>query len=144
MRRLVTLLVVSAVAVAPLASSALAKDKSKKGSFQAQALPYPGPDNGCNDPTAPSGFGPVVEMFKAPANGQITVTMTEFDGDWDLFLNDADGGMLVSSTQSQLQASAAEEEVSIIVGKGMEVQMVPCNWVGGPSATVNWVFTAGK
>lgn len=119
--------------------------KSKKGTFTADNLiPYPGP-NGCNGADGGTeDVNYVAEPFKASSNGLLTVTMVDFQGDWDLFLNDSDGGMLVSSTESQLTGTPAQEEVSFALSKGTEVLMTPCNWVGGPSATVNWVFTASK
>jgi hypothetical protein len=130
--------------VASVASPALA-GKSKKGSFSAtNMIPFPGP-NGCNGADgAMEGVNYVAEPFKAPSNGLLTVTMIDFQGDWDLFVNDADGAMMLSSTESQLTGSPATEEIAIALAKGAQVLMTPCNWVGGPSATVNWVFTASK
>ena len=119
--------------------------KSKKGTFSAEnMIPFPGPD-GCNGADGGTeGLNLVNEAFKAPSNGFLTVTMVDFQGDWDLFLNDADGNMMVSSVESQLTGAAPTEEVSMSLRKGTEVLMTPCNYAGGPSATVNWVFTATK
>ncbi|MEA2451309.1 MAG: hypothetical protein QOG04_19 [Actinomycetota bacterium] len=141
MRKALLVLTALTLVVGSIAAPAFA-GKSKKGSFTADNMvPYPGPD-GCNG--ADGGMEDVNlvnEPFKAPANGLLTVTMVDFQGDWDLFLNDADGGMIISGTESQLTGAAAEEEVSIAIRKGMEVLMTPCNYAGGPSATVNWKFT---
>lgn len=144
MRKSLVFLAVLGLVVASVASPALA-GKSKKGTFTADnMIPFPGP-NGCNGADGGmEGVNYVAEPFKAPSNGLLTVTMVDFQGDWDLFLNDPDGGMIVSATESQLTGAAAEEEVSFALSKGTEVLMTPCNWVGGPSATVNWVFTATK
>lgn len=144
MRKPLILLTALVLALGSIAAPAFA-GKSKKGSFSADnMIPFPGPD-GCNQADGGmEGVNLVNEPFKAPANGLLTVTMVDFQGDWDLFLNDKDGNMIVSSTESQLTAAPAEEEISIAIQKGMQVLMTPCNWVGGPSATVNWVFTAGK
>lgn len=144
MRKALLLITVLALAAASIAAPAYA-GKSKKGSFTAEGMiPFPGPD-GCNAADGGTeGLNLVNEPFKAPANGLLTVTMTDFVGDWDLFVNDSDGGMIVSSTGSQLTGEAAQEEASIAISKGMQVLMTPCNYAGGPDATVNWVFTAGK
>lgn len=138
MRKAIILLTALVLAATSLAAPAFA-GKSKKGSFTAQALPYPGYPDGCNN--SPS---QVTEAFKAPANGVLTVTMVEFDGDWDLFVNDSSGNELGSATASQLTGDAPEEEVVVAVRKGSEFLMGPCNWAGGLSATVNWVFKATK
>ena len=144
MRKTLVFVTALALVAASLAAPAFA-GKSKKGSFAASNLiPFPGPD-GCNGADGGTeGVNLLNEPFKAPFNGVLTVTMVDFQGDWDLFLNDADGNMIVSSVESQLTGSAAEEEGSMPLRKGMQVLMTPCNWAGGPSATVNWVFTAAK
>lgn len=137
-----TLIVLMAIALATsaLMSPAMAA-KTKKGSFAAQGLPFPEPTAGCNGapPTSQT-----LEPFKAPSNGVLEVTMAEFDGDWDLFVNYSDGSMISSATESQLEGAPAEEVVVVGLRKGEEVLMGPCNWVGGPAATVNWVFTYTK
>lgn len=138
MRKSIILLTALMLAATSLAAPALA-GKSKKGSFTAEAFPYPHPGDGCNNSP-----GQVTEAFKAPSNGILTVTMVEFDGDWDLFVNDSSGSELGSATASQLTGDAPEEEVLLPLRKGSEVLMGPCNWVGGASATVNWVFKATK
>jgi hypothetical protein len=141
-RKSLTILTVLALVLVAAAAPAFA-GKSKKGSFTADnMIPFPGPD-GCNAADGGTeGMNLVNEPFKAPANGLLTVTMVDFQGDWDLFLNDADGGMIVSSTESQLTGAAPQEEVSIVITKGMQVLMTPCNYAGGPSATVNWKFSS--
>jgi hypothetical protein len=139
-----TLIVLMAIvlAAAAITSPALAaKKKKKKGSFAAEGVPFPGPTAGCNG--APD-FSQTLEPFKAPSNGILVVTMVEFDGDWDLFVNYDDGSMIGSATESQLQGAPAQEEVVVGLRKGQEVLMGPCNWIGGPSATVNWEFTYTK
>lgn len=140
MRKPVVILTVLALVMASLMGPAAAA-KKKSGSFSAQALPFPGPD-GCN--TGVEGVHLVNEPFTAPFNGILTVTMVEFDGDWDLFLNDADGNMIMSATESQLEGAPPTEEIVYPLKKRTEVVMMPCNWVGGPSATVDWEFVSLK
>jgi hypothetical protein len=139
-RKPVVILTVLALAMASLMGPAAAA-KKKSGSFAAEALPFPHPD-GCN--AGVDGVHLVNEPFKAPFNGLLTVTMSGFDGDWDLFLNDADGNMIMGATESQLQGAAPTEEVVYPLKKGTEVVMMPCNWVGGPGATVDWEIVALK
>lgn len=142
MRKSIAMLLVLALLVALGAAPATAGKKKKKGSFTAEnPVPHPGAD-GCLE--APEDLSKTSEALKVPFNGIITVTMTDFQGDWDLFLTDADGGEIVSSVGSQLTGTPPEEEVSVYISKGMAVQMVACNWVGGPSAAVAWTLVASK
>jgi hypothetical protein len=125
-----------------LAAAPAAAGKKKKGSFSAEnPVPHPLGD-GCNE--GMDGVSKTTEAMKAPFNGLLTVTMENFQGDWDLFVTDADGAALVSSVESQLTGAAATEEVSIVLKKGYAFAIVPCNWVGGPSAEVAWTFAATK
>lgn len=140
-----TLIVLTAVALAAAALTAPAfAGKKKKGTFAAEAIPYPGPA-GCNGADGGTeGVNQISEPFKAPSGGLLTVEMVDFQGDWDLFVNDSDGSMIVSSVESQLTGSPPTEEVSVVLRKNDEVLMAPCNFLGGPNATVNWTFVGGK
>lgn len=144
MRKALLMFTALALVFGSIAAPAYA-GRSKKGSFTADNLiPFPGPD-GCNGADGGTeGMNLVNEPFKAASNGLLTVTMVDFQGDWDLFVNDADGNMLASGTESQLTGAAAEEVISYVLSKGTSVLMTPCNWAGGPSATVNWEFKATK
>jgi hypothetical protein len=140
MRKSITVLLVLALLVALGAAPATA-GKKKKGSFSAEN-PVPGVDTCPQD--APEDLTKTSEPLKVPFNGVLTVTMTDFQGDWDLYVTDRDGGELVSSVGSQLTGTAPVEEVSIFLPKGMAVQMVACNYAGGPTAAVAWTLAATK
>ncbi|MGH2757208.1 MAG: hypothetical protein ACRDI3_05410 [Actinomycetota bacterium] len=123
--------------IGALAASPAIAGKKKKGSFSAEnPLPYPGQETGCDE--GPEDLSRTTEEVKVPFNGVLTVTMENFMGDWDLFVKDDDDNLLSSGTGSQLQGEAAEEEVTVTVKKGMKLQIIPCNWLGGPSAEVTW------
>lgn len=142
MRKSLILLTALALVAGSIAAPAFA-GKSKKGSFDAQALPFPGQDNGCNDPTAPPGFGPVKQPFKAPANGLLSITLSGYEGDWDLYITDEDGNELSSDTASA-GAPGSTSSTSVAVAKGQKTLLVPCNWSGTPTAHAEWEFVAGK
>jgi hypothetical protein len=126
--------------VGALAATPAIAGKKKKGTFSAEnPVPWPAGD-GCNEGT--EGVSKTTETMKAPFNALLVVTMENFQGDWDLFVTDADGGALVSSVESQLTGSPATEEVTILIKKGYEFGMVACNWAGGPGADVSWSLTA--
>jgi hypothetical protein len=142
MRRSLILLTVLAAVCASVTTPALA-GKPKKGSFDAQALPYPGQDNGCNDATAPPGFGRVTQPFKAPANGLLTLTLSGYEGDWDLYITDEDGNELSSDTAPP-GVPGSTSSTSISLAKGAKVLLAPCNWIGTPLAHAEWEFESGR
>lgn len=142
MRKSVTVLLVLALLAALGAAPATAgKAKKKKGSFTVEALPYPGP-SGCLE--SQEGVNKHSEPFKTPWNGVMTLSIANFQGDWDLFLTDSSGTELMSDTSSQLTGDPPTEEITIALPKGMEVLMVPCNWAGDLSADASWEFVATK
>lgn len=142
-RKLIVLVCIVGLTGALTGAPALAgKKKKKKGSFSAEnPVPWPGPD-GCLESS--EGVNKTTETMKAPFTGVLTVTMTDFDGDWDLFVTDSEGTDLGSATASQLTGDPPEEEVVLALKKGFEFSMVACNWLGGPTAEVGWTFVALK
>ena len=135
MRKTITvLLVLTLVAVVAVAPAAAGK-KKKKGSFSASG-PVPAIDLCPND--AQEGISKTTESLKIPFPGILTVTMTGFEGDWDLYVTDSEGGEIAAGTESQLTGAPPSEEVKVFLPKGYEVQMVACNWLGGLSAEVAW------
>jgi hypothetical protein len=139
-KKLTVLICILGLLGALVATPALA-GKKKKGTFAAESpVPWPAGD-GCNE--GEEGVSKTTEAMKAPFDAVLTVTMENFQGDWDLFVTDADGNALASSVESQLTGSAATEEVTILLKKGYAFGMVACNWGGGPSADVSWTL-AGK
>lgn len=142
MRKSLILLTILGLALGSVASPAFG-GKSKKGSFDAQALPYPGQDTGCNDATAPAGFGRVTQPFKAPSNGLLTLNLSGYEGDWDLYITDADGNELASDTAPP-GAPGSTSSTSLAVTKGTKYLLAPCNWIGTPLAHAEWEFVPGK
>lgn len=145
MRRSLILLIVASLVAMAVATPALAgkkKQKRKEKTYEVSALPYPitgeVQENGCNN--GQEGVHKVSEPFKAPATGLLEIMMEGFDGDWDLHLLSADGTVLASSVAGQPLAPPGEEIV-MALRKGTEVSIVACNWLGGPSATVTYVYT---
>lgn len=129
------------LAVAPLALVAVATPPSSaapkpmKGAYTASA-PVPGaPD--C-DGTAPGSLH--TAPIKVPGPGRFTADLTGFQGDWDFYLK-ANGGLLSSSTGS---VDATTETVSAKIKKAGTIQIVSCNWVGGPTGNVKWTFTPAR
>lgn len=136
-KRMIVVVCVLGLVAALTAAPASAGKKKKKGSFTAtNPVPFPGTSTGCDE--GPEGLSKTTEEVKVPFNGLLTVTMDNFQGDWDLFVKDGDGNLLNSGTGSQLTGENALEEVTMLVKKGLKLQIIPCNWLGGLSADVQW------
>ena len=79
-----------------------------------------------------------IEEFKVPAAGTLKVELTEYQVDWDLLLMDGKGKELGSSGSG----GVGEPEVAQVkFKKAGVVQIVACNWSGGPTGTVTYTFT---
>jgi len=133
-----------AAGVAALPSEAATKKKPKpiKKTYTATA-PLPDPTN-----YAQAGYSVCAQNvpqsfdqkeFKAPAPGSLLVTVKDFQGDWDLLLEDADDAEIAAGGSSDL--GGAEEVFVKLRKKGETVHIVACNWAGSSTATVSYTFT---
>lgn len=140
MRKALVLVMVAALAVSSTgASDAARKRRTKRGSFSAHGVPFPELTSGCLGGI--EGLNKHSQPLKIPFTGTIKATMLRFDGDWDLFITDREGRVYSASTESQLTGAAPEEKVSLPVVEGQQVMLVPCNWLGGLTAEVEWTLT---
>ena len=79
-----------------------------------------------------------IEEFKAPAAGTLKVTLSKFEGDWDsLLLNDKGDEMTYGGSSDV----AGEEVMQMKFKKAQTVQIIVCNWAGGPTGEVTYTFT---
>jgi hypothetical protein len=81
--------------------------------------------------------------FTTPAKGIMTVEISEFQGDWDLYLLEGDS-VIAASDASQIQGSAASEQIMINLGAKKNVSIVACNWAGGPTAAGSYTYKYKK
>jgi hypothetical protein len=137
-----TALVASLVLVAGLGSlsPALAKSKTVTKSYTATAFP-PSPTNVqlgvCHGDVPGSNFD---TTFKAPFAGRLTVDMTGFVGDWDMAVVE-DGANGAESAQDATADPQTPEHIDgYKLKKGAEVIIRNCNFSGGPTANVKYVF----
>jgi hypothetical protein len=80
-----------------------------------------------------------IEEFKIPAAGTLKVELSKFDGDWDSLLVDSKGRELTYGGAGDLGGS---EVMQVKFKKaGETVQIVACNWAGGPTGEVTYTFT---
>jgi hypothetical protein len=137
-----TALAASLIVVAGVGSlsPALAGPKSITKSYTATAFP-PGPTNVvqgvCHGDVPGSNFD---MTFKAPFKGRLTVDQNGFQGDWDLALVQ-DGANSAESAQDATADPQTPEHIDgFKLKKGEEVVIRSCNFSGGPTANVKYVF----
>jgi hypothetical protein len=122
--------------------------KTTKGSFSAVApVPYPasfadGADAGQDCLASNEGVSRATKALKIPAAGKLTASMGDFQGDWDLYVFNKAGSELASSHADNVQGGIVGEKLSVTIPIKQTVNIVACNWSGGPTATVNYKFTS--
>lgn len=130
---------VAATAAAPLAVAAPPKPITK--TYTATA-PMPDPSNWAGQSysvcamNVPQSYH--IEEFKAPAAGTLKVVLSKFEGDWDSLLLDAKGNEMAYGGASDI---AGEEVLQVKFKKAADVQIIVCNWAGGPTGEVTYTFT---
>jgi hypothetical protein len=133
-----TRLVLATVPVAllgvALAPSFAAPKKPIEKTYAASA-PVPGGYVTC-DGSVP--MAAQLDEFKVPAAGTLKIELTDFVGDWDLYLYS--GGTELASS-FQIQPLSEGELISHKFKKATTVQISACNMNGGPDGTVKLKFT---
>ncbi len=141
MNRTAALTLVVLAAATAAAPAALAAPKPVTKTYTATA-PVPDPTNVAGGysvcaQNVPGSFH--VEPFKVPAAGTLKIELTGYQVDWDLLLMDGKGKELASSGSGGV---SGPEVISMKLKKPTDVQIVACNWSGGPTGTVTYTFTA--
>lgn len=144
--------VVAAGALAPaLAAPPKPKPITEEWSMQHAPIPLPlvgidGVDgtNSCADP-AFEGISTTTKTIKTKGAGTLAVTLTDFDGDWDITVMDDKGKVLATgagtTTPTALTATGATEKAVVKTKKAMTLVVASCNFLGGPTAEGKLVFT---
>lgn len=120
------------------------REKPIKRSYQVTAFP-PDPSYGlgvrqgtCNQFLAAAQNN---TPFKVPFPGVLTVDLTGFSGDWDLALYDTNGKVVTKSSQGLTDpVDRPEHLVAALTQVGSTYNIRACNFLGGPNATVSYVF----
>ena len=83
--------------------------------------------------------------FETPGAGNLTLAMSGFTGDWDLYVFDDAGVAIARSDNEQVGQTMAppEEKIEMPLEKGRTYELVICNWAGAPqaTATLDFVYT---
>lgn len=150
---LVALGLVASFAASPAVA---AKGKKKKvtktisETIDVTALPFPNYSSrtgtalpGCT--AGEEGVHKHTHPFETPGAGTMTLSMSGFTGDWDLYVLNSDGIAVARSDNEQVGEAMAppEEEVVMPMGKGETYSLVICNWAGAPqaSASLKYVYS---
>ena len=139
---------VAAVGVASPASAAPKKKPKPITKTYTATAPLPDPTNYAQQgysvcaQNVPQSYH--TEVFTAPAPGKLAVTLTGFTGDWDLLIMDGAGSELATGGASDVgtpQTPGTESATVKVKKKAAKYSIVACNWAGGSTGTVKYVFT---
>ncbi len=138
-------LTIAALAVAGLAAPpALAAPKKPITKTWTATAPTPDPTNFAGEgysvcaQNIPGSFH--IQQFKVPAAGTLKVTLSKFQGDWDLLIMDKANKELAASGE----LPGIDEVAQVKFKKAGVAKIVSCNWAGGPTAAGKLVFTFKK
>jgi hypothetical protein len=146
-RALVLGLAVTAVVAGQSGAFGAAKKKPITKSWTTMA-PTPDPTNARPDPPysvcpqlVPLSYG--TETFKAPAAGKLVVSITGFQGDWDLLVMDGKKREIAASGNGGYgtPATPSTEKLTLKIKKAGTYSIVSCNWAGSPISNGTYTFT---
>lgn len=145
-------LVASFTATPALAGKAKKKKVTKTISetIDVTAVPFPNYSSytataqpGCT--AGQEGVHKLTKAFEAPGAGTLTLSMSGFTGDWDLYVFDDAGVAIARSDNEQVGQTMAppEEKIQMPLEKGRTYDLVICNWAGAPeaSAELSYVYS---
>lgn len=157
MRKALASLIALGLVASFTASPALAGKKAKKKvtkkiseTIDVTAVPFPNYSSytatampGCT--AGQEGVHKLTRSFETPGAGTLTLSMSGFTGDWDLYVFNADGVAIARSDNEQVgpALAPAEEKIEMPMGKAETYDLVVCNWAGAPQATaqLEYVYT---
>ncbi|HEX2058256.1 MAG TPA: PPC domain-containing protein [Actinomycetota bacterium] len=148
MRKALATLIALGLVASFTAGPAVAAKKKKKvtktieETIDVTAVPFPNYSSSTGTPTpgcsaGQEGVHKLTRAFETPGSGTLTLSMSGFTGDWDLYV--LDGGVAVArSDNAQVPDQAPpEEKIEMPLAKGKTYDLVICNWAGAPQASAN-------
>jgi hypothetical protein len=148
-------LVVAAGAMAPAVAAPPKKPKPITESYELELLPVPLPlagsgapldgDNSCVSPEL-EGVSTDTRTIKPTGAGSLVVDVSKFGGDWDITITDAKGKVLgtgsgTTTGEASSLGTDLKEKAVIKVKRATTFNIAVCNFAGGPTASVKYVFT---
>ena len=153
MRKLIALLIGSALVLSMASAAIAAKPKKVHETFGATLAPFPklaavGDAVGLTRPgcsAGEEGVHWVGQEFTAPGKGTLRFWMEGFTGDHDIYIYDGDI-VLLRGENGQIpvgtvEIAPAEEELLLPMTKGQTVTLVACNWLGQPEVLAHYEGT---
>ena len=145
-KSIVSLLLLGLIAAAFSAAPALAKKKKTITVHQeftaGPHLPLPGQDApGCS--AGEETIHKTTIPYTTPAKGILSVEMGDFEADWDLYVYEG-GNIIAASESDQTGGAAATEQIMISLAAKSSIEIVACNWAGGPTAAGHFMFKYKK
>ena len=143
---------VSTIAVTAAVSAAvsgIAQATHKKPITKSYTATAPNPDPTNFSPSArysvceqtvPGSFH--VEEFTAPEPGTIKAELSGYVGDWDFLFTDEKGRELGNSGLTAFMGEP--EKITYKFKKPGTINIIACNWAGGPTGNVKYTFTFAK
>jgi len=134
------------VAAGGLAPSFAAPPKPITESYAVQGAPVPVPATGttCLEP-ALEGISMTTKTIKPTGAGVLEVTLTDFNGDWDITVKNDKGAAMASggptTTPTAVTQTGVTEKLQMKIKKGMTLNISVCNFLGGPTANAKYTFT---
>ena len=119
------------------------KKKTVKKSFSVTAAPLPMSGSvqagGCAN--GEEGVHKTTIPFKTPGKGTLSVELSNFVGDWDLHvaMNDS----IIASSNGD-HTAVTEQLSGLRFAKGSQVEIIACNWSGGPTADGTYTYVYKK
>ena len=153
MRKILAVLIGSALVVSMASSAIAAKPKKVHETFGATLAPFPklaswGEPVGLTRPGCSSGQEGVHwvgQEFTAPGKGTLRFWMEGFTGDHDIYIYDGDIPLLRGENSQvpvgSTEIAPAEEELLLPMTKGQTVTLIACNWLGQPDVLAHYEGT---
>lgn len=148
MRKALATLIALGLVASFTASPALAGKKKKKvtktieETIDVTAIPFPNLSSHTSTPTpgcsaGQEGVHKLTKSFETPGAGKLTLSMSGFTGDWDLYVLDGNVAIARSDSAQVPDMAPPEEKIEIALAKGKTYDLVICNWAGAPQASAN-------
>lgn len=145
---LIALGLVASFSATPALAGKKKKTKTINETISVTAVPFPNLSSHTGKPTpgctaGQEGVHKLTTAFETPGSGTLTLSMSGFTGDWDLYVMDGNVAIARSDNAQVPDMAPPEEKIELPLAKGKTYDLVVCNWAGAPQATaeLKYVYT---